>query len=81
MPRPLTAARFSADTTLLAVGAGRGRVFLHEGAKKVLRELPTTTGMEVQALAWSPDARRLAVGTQDGTIQMWSVSSTHPALA
>ncbi len=69
-PRRFTAAAFSADARLLAVGDGDGRVVLHLRGEGSTREFATHQSA-VEALAWSPDSALLAVGTRDGSVHLW----------
>jgi WD40 repeat protein len=65
----LTAAAFNAGGTWLAVGDGEGQVRLcaRDGRMVVFR-----TDCTVEALAWSLDERLVAVGTRDGSVQLFS---------
>jgi WD40 repeat protein/tRNA A-37 threonylcarbamoyl transferase component Bud32 len=66
---PFTAAQFSADASLLALGNKIGHVLICESNGKLPRALPPAE-VEVQCLAWSPDSSLLAVGTKDGNLQL-----------
>jgi WD40 repeat protein len=71
-PGALTAARFNADATLLATGGEDKRVRLFRaGEEKPFQELATGR-FGVEALAWSPDNRLVAVGMEDGSVQLWN---------
>ncbi|MFC5744676.1 WD40 repeat domain-containing serine/threonine protein kinase [Actinomadura rugatobispora] len=54
---------------LIAIGATPGIVSLWDGEKSVPPPLRTTS--PVNAIAFHPDATRLAVGTSGGTILLW----------
>ena len=72
-----TAAAFNAAATRLAVGDEGGNVRLYEADGTFLP--PARSGrVEVEALAWSPDSRKVAVGTKDGIVQLWSVEDGPP---
>ncbi|WP_369036915.1 nSTAND1 domain-containing NTPase [Streptomyces adonidis] len=85
---PLSAVVFSSDGRYLAVG-GRGGVTIWDGdARRRLANLPAvpdgdTAGATdddaqfVTAVAFSPDARYLAVGTAGGTLQIWQTEAPH----
>jgi WD40 repeat protein len=73
----LTAAAFNADAGRLAVGDEAGRVRLY-GADGMFP--PARSGrVEVEALAWSPDSRLVAVGTKDGKVQLWPAKDGPPS--
>ncbi len=65
----LSAAAFNDGATLLAVGEanGKARVLTPEGKVEMV---PQVRG-EVTALALSADGRLVAVGTKDGSVQLW----------
>lgn len=83
---------FSADGRYLAVG-GRGGVTIWDGSgRRRLANLPATPGGSalpedsggalddhqfVTTVAFSPDARYLAVGTAAGTLQIWQTEAPH----
>jgi hypothetical protein len=70
-------AAFNRDATVLAVGNKDGEVSLHENGR-FLRSLPPGR-IEVEALAWSPDGELVAVGTQDGNVQLWPKAEGPPS--
>ncbi|WP_105973374.1 nSTAND1 domain-containing NTPase [Streptomyces geranii] len=81
----LSALAFSPDGRYLAVG-GRGGVTVWDGSgRRRLANLPATpdgggkaTSDDVQSVttvAFSPDARYLAVGTTGGTLQLWQTAA------
>jgi WD40 repeat protein/tRNA A-37 threonylcarbamoyl transferase component Bud32 len=71
---PLTAAAFSADGA--AAVADGYRVRLYRPGER-MRELPPAP-RPVEALAWSPDARVVAVGMRDGQVQFWGTHDGIP---
>jgi serine/threonine protein kinase/WD40 repeat protein len=73
----LTAAAFNADATRLAVGDAKGVVLLCQATGRLERELPAPRP-RVDALAWSPDDRLAAVGSQDGIVQLWRTADGAP---
>jgi WD40 repeat protein len=79
-PNQLTVAALNGDASRLAVGAAAGLVVLHDLKDRSSRgrKLPTS-GTEVEALAWAPDSRLIAVGTKDGNIQLWHPDSGIPS--
>lgn len=69
----------AAHGTWLAVGSGKGRVFLrdlHDPAKTVY-ELDAGTDV-VSALAFESDGALLAAGTFDGVVRLWNVDDASP---
>jgi WD40 repeat protein len=68
----ISAARFNADATLLAIGDEQGGVrwFRTDTARQV-RQLDAGR-FGVEALAWSGDSSLLAIGTKGGTVQLWN---------
>jgi WD40 repeat protein len=71
-PGALTAARFNADATLLVTGGEDKRVRLFQAREgKPFQELATGRA-GVEALAWSPDNLVVAVGMEDGSVQLWN---------
>jgi WD40 repeat protein len=81
--RLVSGGTFSPDHKLVAValhttpepalqrGAGFG--VWEVATKKLLFEVPTT-GFTIGALAFSPDASTLSVGSYDGTLELWDVA-------
>jgi WD40 repeat protein len=65
----LTAAAYSSDGKLLAVGDAEGQVLLCAADGKRIRQLQA--GTRVEALAWSADSTLVAAGTQSGNVQLW----------
>ncbi|WP_433174938.1 WD40 repeat domain-containing serine/threonine protein kinase [Actinoallomurus sp. CA-150999] len=57
------------SSNLIAIGATPGLVSLWDGEKSVPPPLHTTG--PVNAIAFHPDGKRLAVGTSNGSILMW----------
>ncbi|MFE6222430.1 hypothetical protein [Streptomyces sp. NPDC057854] len=79
--RDIAAMEFSADSRLLAVGEGAGRVSLWDGGLERSLGVLTradTGPMHVKALAFSPDGRTLAVAYLDGVVQLWDLDSRLP---
>jgi hypothetical protein len=74
LKRPVTAMTYSADGRLLAVGFN-GIVQLWD--VRTLELVRTVTGFErvLTCLAFAPDGRRLAAGTQDGHVWVWDVET------
>jgi hypothetical protein len=72
--RPPTAMTFSPDSRVLAVGFN-GAVQLWDVRPQEL--IRTITGFErvVTCLAYSPDGKRLAAGTQDGHVWVWDTAT------
>ncbi|WP_432116050.1 helix-turn-helix domain-containing protein [Streptomyces sp. S1] len=74
---------YSNTGDLLAVADGSGRILLHDGAMRSPRGLliggesdgPDGTPVAVTSLAFSPDDRTLAAGTQAGGIRLWDIPS------
>jgi hypothetical protein len=65
---------WSPDGSKLAVGTGRGAVALVDVSGRVLRRLRLRGLEQIGGLAWSPDARRLALQTPiDPQPQVWVV--------
>ena len=58
---------------LIAIGGTPGLVALWDGKKSVPPPLRTTS--PVNAIAFHPDGRRLAVGTSAGTILLWDTAA------
>lgn len=67
-PKPFSAAAVNADGGVV-LGDAVGRVVLCEGDDRRAKEI-LALGIEVEALAWSPDANRLAVGTRDSVVRL-----------
>ena len=65
----VTAAAFSGETTLLAVGDSAGHVILSRATGEPIRQWQADQ-FQVSALAWSPDHRQVAVGLVDGTVKL-----------
>jgi WD40 repeat protein len=74
----LSEAAFAEGAARLAIGNEAGQVRLHDASGKSLRELPKAT-TAIEALAWSPDGRLVAVGTRDGTLQLWEANDGKPS--
>ena len=74
-----SAARFSRDGRLLAVGSLRGtaRVWSTDTWKPVTRVLTGHTGW-ISNSSFSPDGRTLATGSEDGTVRLWDIDSEQP---
>ncbi|MCE9583003.1 MAG: hypothetical protein K8T20_10955 [Planctomycetes bacterium] len=67
--------RFSPDGKLLAVGDFDSTISLFDPATGTLSQtLKGHTG-RVTCVAWSPDSRTLASGSDDGSIRFWEVQS------
>ncbi|PJF19464.1 Cdc20 [Paramicrosporidium saccamoebae] len=59
---------------LLSTGSRNGAVLTHDVrvAKHLITTHATATGAEVCGLAWSPDGRQLAAGSNDNRIYVWN---------
>lgn len=66
---PATALAFSPQSNVLAV-ADANTISLYSSVNKKLRVLPLTNA---KVLAFSSDGSRLAVGTSQGTVQLWRI--------
>ncbi|MER7949683.1 helix-turn-helix domain-containing protein [Streptomyces sp. NPDC096079] len=74
---------YSGTGDLLAVADGSGRILLYDGAMKAPRGVlsggepdgPDGTVVAVTSLAFSPDNRTLAAGSQSGGIRLWDIPS------
>jgi WD40 repeat protein len=69
----VTAIGWSADGSMVAAGSIGGDCVIAGGDGVVAK--PNDHPMGVLALSWSPTAPRLAVGGQDGVVQVWSADS------
>lgn len=67
---------FSPGSTLLAAGAGDGRVWLWQAKEQGYAPLPPLEGHThwVRAVVFSPEGKLLASGAQDGTVRLWRVA-------
>jgi WD40 repeat protein/tRNA A-37 threonylcarbamoyl transferase component Bud32 len=74
-PLQLSAASFSADASMLAVGDATGHIWLYDRNGSPPAAALSTEPLGITALAWSPDARLLAVGTMGGDVQLWNVAA------
>lgn len=76
----VTSAAWSADGKLLATGERHGSIHIWDAgdSSKPLRKITAHSdgrlGFSVTALAFSPNRQRLASGSYDKTIRIWSVS-------
>jgi WD40 repeat protein/transcriptional regulator with XRE-family HTH domain len=81
---PLRAAAFSPDSSLLASSSGdrllrfwdvRAEALVSDG--EITRPLKTWTGHRelVWSLAYSPDGKFLATGSEEGTVKLWEVAT------
>jgi WD40 repeat protein len=69
-----TAAAFSPQGNLLAVGTSQGKVLLGQPSAEGWDTLYTLEcGALVRDVAFSPDGATLAVGLSNGTIRLWEV--------
>ncbi|ALO05667.1 putative WD-40 repeat protein [Streptomyces venezuelae] len=74
---------YNTSGDLLAVADGSGRILLYDGTTMSPRGVltggepggPDGTPVPVTALAFSPDGRTLAAGTQAGGIRLWDIPS------
>lgn len=74
---PVTAATFSPDDRLLAVGGADYAVQLFDTASWQPVADPLALHHDlVSSLAFSPDGKLLASGSEDGTIRLWAAPST-----
>jgi WD40 repeat protein len=64
---------YQAQGPLLASGGQDGKVFLFQPGKYRKSLAQSETGAAVAQLAWSPDDRSLAVGTEAGGVMVYSV--------
>lgn len=71
--QPISALRFSDDSTLLAVGGDRGAGKIWGVASGKLK-LEFAVGRRVEALAISPDRTLLAIARQEMPAQLWDLS-------
>jgi WD40 repeat protein len=60
-----------AKGTMLAIGSNNGLVRVSDGNGRKVRELGTRSGAVVRSVAWSSDGR-LAAGSDDATVRLWS---------
>ena len=67
----ISALTFSADSKTLASGSGNEIRLWDANTSNLMGILDTK--LNVQALAFSPDGKRLACGTEDGRIQVWAL--------
>jgi WD40 repeat protein len=71
---PVTAAAFSPDGTILALGNAEGVVrFVEFDAEDARETLPGHTG-PIFAIAFTPSGRALFSGGMDGTVRAWDVA-------
>ncbi|MFJ2157988.1 AAA family ATPase [Streptomyces sp. NPDC087856] len=82
---PVVSLALSRDGTLLAAGTPRGRVYLWNLSDP--EHIPNPTGVDghsgaVTGLAFLGGTHRLAIGSDDGAVDVWSLTDwTLPALA
>ncbi len=73
---------WSRDGRLLALVKGGSRIQLLEGANlRPLAELTAPEPARIHSLAFSPDGRRLGVGTVRGRSELWALDRLSSALA
>jgi WD40 repeat protein len=69
-----------AARTRLAAGSGQGLVRLFDLRRGRHLDLTGHTG-SVNAMAWSPDGRRLATGSQDMSLRIWDTATGDELIA
>jgi WD40 repeat protein len=73
-PSPLSCADSSADGRHLVSGSSVGEVVVFEASSgAVAAQVPCHTD-EVRSIAFSPDARLIASGANDGTVRVWALA-------
>ncbi|MSR57084.1 MAG: hypothetical protein EXS05_05365 [Planctomycetaceae bacterium] len=72
-PESPTAAAFSADAAYVAIGDKRGHIVIHDMYGKLSREIRGEP-YPIEALAWSPESNRLAVGLRGGRVAIHEFS-------
>ena len=70
----ISALAFSADSKTLASGSGNEIRLWNAHTSNLIGILDT--GLNIQALAFSPDGKILTCGTEDGRIQVWALVPT-----
>ena len=71
---PIGSWDWSADGSLIAIGSFSGRMRLRRAALPEKRVVFGSHGKQITALAFSPDAKVLASGGGDGSIELWNVA-------
>lgn len=73
VPAALTAAQFSPDNTLLALGFANGALRLYNFDALTLQTEQILHGDAIEALDFSPDGTRLITASRDSQILLWEV--------
>jgi hypothetical protein len=75
-----TAAAFSRDTSLLAIGenAGRASVWDMKADDPSATHMTLKTGSHVVSVAISPDNKWIATGSNSGTVHLWCMDDENP---
>ncbi|MCA9885395.1 MAG: hypothetical protein KC546_14295 [Anaerolineae bacterium] len=66
---------FSPEGTLLAAGGSDKLLLVDTDTGEVVATLNVSAKAQILSLAFSPDGKRIAIGTDDGTIRLWGVPS------
>lgn len=75
VPAPLTAAQFSPDNNLLALGFANGVLRLYDSVMLTLQTEGVLHGDAIESLDFSPDGTRLITASRDTNVLMWDVST------
>jgi WD40 repeat protein len=80
LPAGATCLALSPDGTILALGDKSGSITLvdtaHGAVRNRLDPSPSTSESPILSLAFAPNGQELAAGTQQGTIDLWSLNDT-----